>query len=546
MPLPFDSVRGRDAGRKGAEARWRKPRPGAPLPWSLLELADRAGLVGASWRVGRVLLKASEGLPLEPDELPIYEHHTGRTDVLTTRPREVWEASGRRSAKTFRAALRGVHAATCRRYDGVAAGERPTVLLLAADREQATVAFRYIRGIIDAIPELKALVGRRRKDQLELTTGVDIHVAASDYKLVRGRTCCLVICDELAFWRSEESVSPDVEVLAALRPSLATIPTAQLLCVSTVYARAGALYNAWETFWGKADPHVLFWRATSREMNPTLDPALIDRELLEDPERARAEWLAEWRSDVEQLFSLDALRAVVVSGRHELPRVAGVTYRAFCDPSGGSQDSMTLAVAHQEHGVAVLDCVRERKPRFDPATVVEEFVQVLRAYGIRTVTGDRYGGVWVEDAFRRHGVDYHASEETKSQIYVRLVPLVNTGKVQLLDSTVLLAQASGLERRVSRGSGQETVDHGPHAHDDLVNAAAGALVLVGGGGSWLNADGKELAAAFFGLKPEQLPNKPLTSVSSDGGASFRELNPLTGDFGKAGAAVPLPGGQRFT
>ena len=83
---------------------------------------------------------------------------------------------------------------------------------------------------------------------------------------------------------------------------------------------------------------------------------------------------------------------------------------------------------------------------------------------------------------------YVASEAAKSELYVRLVPLVNTGKVALLDLPVLVAQACGLERRVARGTGQETVDHGPHAHDDLINAVAGVLVLAAGGvpgDSWI-------------------------------------------------------------
>jgi hypothetical protein len=469
----------RELAKRAAAVRWSREK-GEALDWSLLELADRAGLVGESWRAGRVLLKVSAGIPLEPDELPVFQRCTGREQAPTTAPRELWEASGRRSAKSFRAALKAVHAAGCRRYT-VAPGERPTVLLLAADREQATIDFRYVRGIIDSIPDLKALVTRRRKDQLELSTGVDIHVATSDYKLVRGRTCCAAICDELAFWKSETSASPDVETLAALRPSLATIPTAQLLCVSTVYARSGALYAAFEAYWGKDDPHVVFWRAPTREMNPNIPPELIERELAEDPERARAEWLAEWRADVSSVFAVDAVRACIVPGRRELPPVADATYTAFCDPSGGSQDSMTLAVGHVEAGVGVLDLVRERRPPFDPGAVVREFAGTLKGYRVGRLVGDRYGGVWVAQAFREAGIDYVASEAAKSELYVRLVPLVNTGQVALLDLPALVAQACGLERRVARGTGAESIDHGPHAHDDLVNSVAGCLVLAAGG-----------------------------------------------------------------
>jgi hypothetical protein len=67
---------------------------------------------------------------------------------------------------------------------------------------------------------------------------------------------------------------------------------------------------------------------------------------------------------------------------------------------------------------------------------------------------------------------------------VRLVPLVNTGKVALLDLPALVAQACGLERRVARGTGQETIDHGPHAHDDVINSVAGCLVNAGLAAPW--------------------------------------------------------------
>jgi hypothetical protein len=50
--------------------------------------------------------------------------------------------------------------------------------------------------------------------------------------------------------------------------------------------------------------------------------------------------------------------------------------------------------------------------------------------------------------------------------------------VQLLDVS-LLTQLGGLERRTVR-SGRDLVDHAPNAHDDVANAAAGAVILVCG------------------------------------------------------------------
>ena len=52
---------------------------------------------------------------------------------------------------------------------------------------------------------------------------------------------------------------------------------------------------------------------------------------------------------------------MVVPGRRELPPVEDVSYSTFCDPSGGSSDSMTLAVGHAENGVAVPLVVSPRR-----------------------------------------------------------------------------------------------------------------------------------------------------------------------------------------
>src|SRR5439155_23420611 len=98
---------------------------------------------------------------------------------------------------------------------------------------------------------------------------------------------------------------------------------------------------------------------------------------------------------IESFIAREAVEACIVPGRHELPRVSGVTYTAFVDPSGGSADSMTLAIAHRDpDGTAVLDCLREVRPPFSPESSVRDFCDVLKSYGIASVTGDRYGGEW--------------------------------------------------------------------------------------------------------------------------------------------------------
>jgi hypothetical protein len=212
-------------------------------------------------------------------------------------------------------------------------------------------------------------------------------------------------------------------------------------------------------------------------MNPTVPQSVIDAALEEDPSRYAAEYLATFRTDVEGFVSKEAIEAVVNWKALERWPVNGRKYVAFVDPSGGSNDSMTLAIAHKEHDVAVLDCLREWKAPFSPESAVVDFADLLKQYRISRVRGDRYAGEWPRDAFRRCGIAYDLAEAPKSDLYRDLLPLVNSGKVQLLGNKRLITQLLGLERRTSR-AGKDSIDHAPGGHDDLANAAAGALVDV--------------------------------------------------------------------
>jgi hypothetical protein len=299
---------------------------------------------------------------------------------------------------------------------------------------------------------------------------------AASFRSTRGYTLIAALLDEVAFWRSDESANPDKEILAALRPAMATIPGAMLLCASSPYARRGALWDAYRKHFGKASP-ALVWKAPTRTMNPSVPQSVIDAAIEADPSSAAAEYMAEFRTDVESFVSREVVDAAVIMGRFELPRIEGCNYVAFVDPSGGSSDSMTLAISHMEGDHAILDLVRERKPPFSPDDVAKEFADTIKLYGIASVKGDRYGGMWPRERLAVHGIDYHVATPPKSDIYLTLLPILNSGRVELLDHPRLTSQLCALERRTARG-GRDSIDHSPGAHDDIINAAAGAIVMA--------------------------------------------------------------------
>jgi hypothetical protein len=232
---------------------------------------------------------------------------------------------------------------------------------------------------MDATPLLAQLIVSRTQDTLGLSNGVEITVRPASFRGVRGTTSVAVIADEAAFWHSDEdAANPDTAILDAVRPSLATTG-GPMIIISTPYARRGVVFETWAKHFGpEGDPKILIAQGASRDFNPSLPRSVVDRAIDRDPIAAGTEWLGQFRSDLERFISIEAVEACVSTGCFERGPLSGVTYFGFIDPSGGSSDSMTMAVAHAEDDCAVLDCLREVRPPFSPQAVVASFSRRLK------------------------------------------------------------------------------------------------------------------------------------------------------------------------
>jgi Terminase large subunit, T4likevirus-type, N-terminal len=429
-----------------------------------------------SWLAWRSFLCALFGLSMSPDQLAIYRRCTNRTEPPTDATNEAWLVIGRRGGKSFVLALIAVFLASFRDYrDYLGPGERGTIVIIAQDRKSARTILRYVLGLLRAVHMLARTIQHEGKESVDLTNRLTIEIHTANFRTVRGYTIVAALCDELAFWRTEDdSANPDVQILQALRPAMATIPNAMLLCASSPYAQAGALFDAYKKYHG-TEHQVLCWQADTRTMNPTVPQSYIDAETEKDPAAAQAEYGAQFRLDIESFISREAVEACVAPV-HELAPASGINYFAGIDPSGGSSDSMTLAISHKDkNNRVILDCIRERRPPFSPVSVVTEFAGVLETYGIRKVIGDHWGGEFVREPFRLQGIQYELAEQPKSDYYRDLLPLINSGNLQLINHPRLISQLCNLERRTAR-SGKDSIDHVKGGHDDIANAAALAIV----------------------------------------------------------------------
>ncbi len=431
-----------------------------------------------SWRAWLVFLKALFALPMERDEKRLFKKCTGLKKAPAMQARESYVIAGRRSGKSFISAVVSVFLALFHDWKPfLATGEKGWIFIIATDRAQAKIIKNYVSGILASSPLFRKAVKRELRDEIELQNNIIISIKTCDFRSIRGYTVVAAICEELAFWKDEQSANPAQEVLVALKPALATVAGSLLIGISTPYSRSGVLWDMYRERGERGAP--LVWQAPTQTMNPTVSKKLIDDALKEDRSAASAEWLAKFRTDVESFLPLDLVEIAVYENRLELPKLEGVRYFAFCDPSGGRQDSMTLAISHKDSntGKIILDVLKEARPPFKPDSVVEEFSQVLKQFEIAQVESDRYAGEWVTSSFRDHGIMVEPAKLSASEIYLAALPLFSNASVELLDNKRLVSQLRGLERR-TRSGGKDLVTHYPGSHDDLANSACGVIVRV--------------------------------------------------------------------
>ena len=416
-------------------------------------------------------------------DFELYKKCTGRV-TLPTNVKEVWAQVGRGGGKT-RAAAAALVATAIRDYPSLAPGERAKAFLLAQNRGTARQAFNYINGILNSSKQLKRMILSQTKSQIQLSNCVDIEIVTSNYRYVRGFSCVAAVADEVSFWwLDSESANADKAVLNALRPGLARVPGSILFVISSPHAARGALYEANKKYFANEESKsVLFWVAPTTVMNPTFSEAEIRRAFDEDGSSASVEYDAEFKKDSETFISADAIDSVTPTDRLMLPPNKTTNYLAFIDTAGGAGgDSTAMAIGHvEEHGdretpTFVVDAIIERQPPFAPSETLRDFAKVLKEYKVGKVVGDRFAGNFPAEAFSKSGVTFEATEHSKSQIYKAVLPLITSGRVELLDKPRLRNQLLNLERKST--GGRETIDHHRGAHDDVANCVSGLLVLL--------------------------------------------------------------------
>jgi hypothetical protein len=203
-----------------------------------------------SWALWLAIARARDALPPLDGDAALFATVSGGAPWPTEPVSELYVAAGRRSGKTQFSCAAAVHAAFIDYRKRMTFGEVAVVALIACDRAQAREAFNRCVGLIEQSPILKREVVRQDAESITLKHRVRLEVHVPNFRSARGYTIAAAICDEMSFWRSEDSALPDVEVVRALRPALSTLG-GRLIGISSPHARRGHLYEMHRRYFGR-------------------------------------------------------------------------------------------------------------------------------------------------------------------------------------------------------------------------------------------------------------------------------------------------------
>ena len=295
-----------------------------------------------TWATWLATLKSAFGISLNRAERRAFASIAGSRAPPSKKVEQLWVVAGRGSGKSRVSAAIAVYVACFLPHD-LDPGETGYVLVLAGSTAQAKAVFSYASAFLRRSPILRKMIESVTACEIRLTNGVTIAVHSNSFRLIRGRTLLACIFDEIAFWRDDTSANPDVETFRAVRPSLARTG-GMLVGISSPYRRAGLLHQKFKDHYDIDDEDILVVKGATEQFNPTVSEDTIAREFAADPESARSEWGAEFRSDIASLFDDQIIDDAVDHARPlELPPRGGRRYYAFTDATAGRHEASRSA-----------------------------------------------------------------------------------------------------------------------------------------------------------------------------------------------------------
>ena len=313
-----------------------------------------------------------------------------RRYFTSTMRQAVWRV-GRRGGKSSTLCRVAVIEAL---YGGheVPPGDVGHVAIISTDREEAQRRLSTIESILGALG-----VGYRTQGHRIALPGrrVAFAVFTASIRGVSGFTSILVICDEVAKWRDADTgANPATEVLASVRPTMATMPNARIVLISSPMGSLDAHAKAFAA--GDTATQIVASAPTW-----VAHPALTQESThADEPDERR--WLREYgavpmEGDESSLLTSSMLDKAIRPQRGDVPPERGVAYVGAMDP-GFTRNAWTFAIACRRYvdGQPRRSVVLAREWRgtpsipLNPRHILSAIAELARPYAVDTVYTDQY------------------------------------------------------------------------------------------------------------------------------------------------------------
>lgn len=447
---------------------------------TIIEFIESPALIGdkSLTPAQRMSLKAVYGLPLTAEEFVIYQKTTGLSEYIPREWSEVTFILARRSGKSDKLASNIALYEACAREHKLSVGETGVVMIVSSElKRQSRIVFDYCLGKLERSKVLRRMIKRVTQDEINLVNGVSIQTFPCNLARIRGTSLLCFVGDECAFWR-HEGKSIDKEVLDAARPGL-SFSHSKMVKISTPWMMRGEIWNDYQRYWGKPNEEVLVFQGDIYTFRPDYSENKLEKARRRDPVAFEQEWLARFRTDLTGMYDPIVIDQAVNADRPlELPFRTGGTRAAFVDVAGGGgRDHYAIAVGRLDGERVIIEVIRSRAPKFNPEEVTAQYSELLKSYGIREVTGDKFSGDWASNAFEKFGITYKRAEKTKSELYLEVESAFNTGRVEIPNRETLIIQLKSLVRK-ARSGGKDLVDTDGGMPEDEANVVCGVVHLL--------------------------------------------------------------------
>lgn len=454
----------------------------------------------------------------------------------------VW-ALGRRSGKTTLAALVGLWDCLLRpELDAlVRPGERRHAVAVATNLRQARLFVRAALSVVERSPLLAELVESVTDDEILFSNRTALSAFPCSSRGARGWPISTLLMDEAGHFLSETE-GPQVaeRVFASLAPSTAQFgDLSRIVVASTPYGQDGLFAQLYAQAASGELADATAHRATTAEVNPTIDAEFLAREQARDPETFKSEYLAEFVGGGASFLDPDRIDEATAEDRGELAPEQAAGWVAGLDPAFSS-DPFGLALVGRDPSDRqrlVLGLARAWKPAkrkpgsFEERRAIEdstlaEVAAVCVRYRARVVT-DQYAAPAVVDYLRRRGLVVRTvpmTASSKTAAFGELRGRLNTRGLELYEEPTLLAELRRLRTRYSAGSAAVVNPRVGGSHGDTAQALALAVFEHGRHRGSFSPDGATFGGDGFGLAA--YPGRDLRAALVGGG-----LDPAIRDDG---------------